>query len=175
MASSSPMGAYKIPYSLADWLKQMQRNPHVYARVMTAKSWLDRQFSPTPENLLSELVCYDFSHAVSVVPLEVGTTLVGYKPPACQPIVGTLLRARRHAAVPLGHRAGKRSTRAVCPWPRSSTATASRCASPKSLKSTCAPARDTWSRPDLPRGQLMGGGATQYVIPNAAAHLVKVP
>jgi Bacterial toxin 46 len=166
--------AHKIPYTLADWLKEKSSNPHVYARVMIAKSWLEQKFSPRPEDLLSELVCYDFSLPVAVIALEVGTTLVGYKPPAADPLSG---RYFAPAGTPL-FRSGigwEALDNGGVPVAKVFHRYRVQTRIPEVLQSTCAPARDTWSRPDLPRGQLSGGGATQYVIPNARAHLVKVP
>jgi hypothetical protein len=42
---------------------------------------------------------------------------------------------------------------------------------PEVLKTICAPARDMWSDPSRAWGQLQGGGATQYVIPEAKKYL----
>jgi hypothetical protein len=161
---------YKVPYTLPDWLKMMQSNPNVFARVQVALGFLKRKFPLyNDERLLSELVCHDYSMPVSVVSLAAGTRLTGYKTQGANPLSGTYFAPD-----------GTPLARAGVGWegrvngqnlPKVHHRYRVVVQIPEVLQTTCAPARDMWSDATRQWGQLAGGGATQYVIPNAASHL----
>lgn len=163
-------GAYRVPYTLQQWLKMKQSNPHVYQRVQVALGFLKRKFPHyADDRLLSELVCHDYSLPVSVVALPVGTKLTGYKTAGANPLAGTYFAPD---GTPL-ERAGVGWEGLVqgAALPKVHHRYEVRTLIPEVLRTTCAPARDMWSDTTRPFGQLQGGGATQFVIPDAAHHL----
>jgi hypothetical protein len=166
----APNFRFKSPQTLAQWLAEKQSNPNVYRRVEVALHFFKQKFPhQNDERLLSGLVCHDYSQPVDVITLPAKTALCGFKTPGSDPLSGTYYAP---AGTPL-HRAGvgweghvqgtlvsKQLVRYVV-----------KLAIPAVLRTRCAPARDMWSDPSRPWGQLQGGGATQYVIPNARQHL----
>jgi len=165
---------YKRPETLSQWLTEKRSNPNVFGRVQVALHFL-RQHFPfyNDERLLSELVCHDYSLPVDVVPLLPKTQLCGYKTPGSDPLGGTYFAP---AGTPL-HRVGVgwegqiNGAAVLKQFLRYSVKTRI----PAVLRTRCAPARDMWSDPSRPWGQLQGGGAVQYVIPNARQYLDLAP
>jgi hypothetical protein len=161
---------YKLPYTLQQWLAEKQSNPNVLARVRVAEAFLRRKFPWYDDpRLLSELVCHDYSLPVEVAPIAQGTQLCGYKNPGADPVGGSYFAP---AGTPL-HRVGVGWEGLVngASVPKVYHRYVVEQFIPEALKTRCAPARDMWSDNSRAWGQLQGGGATQYVIPDAKKHL----
>jgi hypothetical protein len=166
----APNFRYKRPETLPQWLTEKQSNPNVYRRVQTALQFLKQQFPHyTDDRLLSELVCHDYSLPVEVVGLPARTELCGYKTPGSDPLAGTYFAP---AGTPLNRAGvgweGQVNGAAV---PKQFFRYVVKTAIPAVLRTRCAPARDMWSDGGRSWGQLQGGGATQYVIPDARKYL----
>ena len=161
---------FQLGYSLPQWLAMKRSNPNVYGRVTTALNFLQTQFPRyNDERLLSELVCHDYSHNVSVISLPAGIEVVGYKSSGAPAVAGSYFAP---VGTPL-HRVGVgwEGLDGGVPKPKQFHRYRVKAAIPAVLKTICAPARDQWSDSSLPFGPLAGGGAVQYVIPNVASHL----
>lgn len=173
MAQPPPSFRFKLPYTLQQWLAEKGSNPNVNQRVQVALQFLKRKFPwYNDERLLSELVCHDYSLPVMVVPLAAGTMLCGYKTPGADPVGGTYFAP---AGTPLdrvgvGWEGNVNGAAVAKVYHRYQVKTAI----PEVLQTTCSPARDMWSDGNRAWGQLQGGGARQFVIPDAKKHLVKV-
>ena len=163
-------GAYRVPYKLPDWLKMKQSNPHVYQRVLVALHFLKRKFPfYADDRLLSELVCHDYSLPVTLVAIPVGARLTGYKTQGADPLSGTYFApdGTPHDRSGVGWEGRVNDV----PLPKVHHRYVVQVLIPEVLKTTCSPARDMWSDTKRPWGQLAGGGATQFVIPDARSHL----
>jgi len=164
---------FQLGYTLPQWLAMNRSNPHVYDRVTTALRFLQAEFPRyDDERLLSELVCHDYSQSVSVISLPVGSELVGYKSSGAAAVAGSYFAP---VGTPL-HRVGVgyEGLHDGVPKPKVFHRYRVKAMIPAVLKTICAPARDMWSDPTLPFGQLAGGGAVQYVIPNVASYLESI-
>lgn len=166
---------YGRGYTLQQYLDMQRSNPAVYQKVTFALAFFRQHFPwKLPEDLVSELVCHDYSQAVTIASLSVGTSLIGYKSPDSNPVGGSYFAPVGTPIPRLGLGFQSRlSTGAVVP--KKLFRYRVKATIPAALQSICAPARDTWSigkdgsNPGL--AQYGGGGATQYVIPKAGTFL----
>lgn len=160
---------FRLPYTLQQWLDMRRSNANVFGRVRIALAFFQRNFRYTPDRLLSELVCHDFSLPVFVGPIKAGTELVGYKNAGANPREGSYFAPVGTPPDRLGIGWLGRGSGGAGPkvFHRYRVVTDV----PEALFSTANPARDVWSDPTLPRGQLAAGAGSQRVIPNAAAFL----
>ena len=165
--------SFRLGYNLPQYLAMHRSNPNVYGRVTTALRFLQMQFPRYDDGrLLSELVCHDYSHNVSVISLPAGIELVGYKSAGAAAVAGSYFAP---VGTPL-HRVGVgyEGLDGGVPKPKQFHRYRVKAMIPAVLQTICAPARDMWSDSTLPFGQLAGGGAVQYVIPNVASHLESI-
>lgn len=163
--------------TLQQWLDQWQyKSSAVQARVAMALDFLEQHYGKsTPDKVLSEIKCIDFSHPVELPMLPAFTSLVGSKDPRVSPYRAVYFTKSGHPA----DRLGISTTGAL----RTNTKVLDKAlyryevlrAIPKGevLQSTCAPAADTWSV----QGQriMAGGGGLQYLIPNMNRYMRYVP
>jgi hypothetical protein len=164
---------FQLGYTLPQWLAMKRSNPNVYGRVTTALNFFEAQFPRyNQERLLSELVCHDYSQNVSVISLPAGIELIGYKSSGAAAVAGSYFAP---VGTPL-HRVGVgyEGLDNGVPKPKQFHRYRVKAMIPAVLKTICAPARDMWSDSTLPFGQLAGGGAVQYVIPNVATYLESI-
>jgi len=164
---------FRLGYTLPQWLAMQRSNPNVYGRVTTALNFLQAEFPRyDQERLLSELVCHDYSQNVSVISLPAGVELVGYKSSGAAAVAGSYFAP---VGTPL-HRVGVgyEGLDGGVAKPKQFHRYRVKVAIPAVLKTICAPARDMWSDSTRPFGQLAGGGAVQYVIPNVATYLESI-
>jgi hypothetical protein len=164
---------FRPSYTLPSWLAMNRSNPNVYGRVTIALRFLQSHFPHyNDERLLSELVCHDYSQNVRVISLPAGIELVGYKSAGAAAVAGSYFAP---VGTPL-HRVGVgyEGLDGGVSKPKQFHRYRVKAMIPAVLESICAPARDMWSDSTLPFGQLAGGGAVQYVIPNVASHLESI-
>ena len=158
--------------TLQQWLDQWEhKSPDVQKRVGVALGFLQTHYGEGADRVLREIRCIDFSHPVDLPMIPARTTLVGSKDPRTSPYRAVYFTRPGHPLDRLGVSAtgALRTSPKVLPKALYRYEVLVPIPPGEALRSTCAPAADTWSIEG--RNILAAGGGVQYLIPNMNHYL----